>query len=460
MMNKIKFLLLLSAIIGAVQCICNNEEAYLTPYIESNNLVGGKLKATVLAPELLAKGITSYAGYFNVNKTCNSNMFFWFFPAQKKSESAPVILWLQGGPGASSLYGLFMENGPVSVNAQNYLDSRQYTWTKDYNVLYIDNPVGAGFSYTNIDATYSCFAKNKDDVQANLFETVRQFFSLFKELRDNPFYITGESYAGKYVPILGHAIHINRNHPDPSYRINLKGVQFGNGVTDPVNQLGFGEYYYQLGYISQADLNTFTAYQNAAISYINAGNYLVALEYAFSLVNTPTCLFNNLTGFTSPYNFLNYNGYDPTIDRVSAYLTNANGIKKCLNVGTRTFTAFTGSNLVIYNLESDILTSVASYVAELANFYKVVIYTGQLDLLINVVGQETYVRKLNYNGAAQLATSTRAKYIVNNNIAGWWFAGGNLYFVIVHDAGHMVPVDQPAVVYDMLDRLTSDRMYS
>lgn len=194
-MDKIKFLLLLSAIIGAVQCFCNNEEAYLTPYIESGNLAGGKAKATVYAPELIAKKITSYSGYFTVNKTCNSNIFFWFFPAQTKSESAPVILWLQKGPGASSLYGLFMENGPVSVNAQNYLDSRQYSWTKDYNVLYIDNPVGAGFSYANIDATYSCYAKSADDVQANLYEAVRQFFSLFKELRGNSFYITGESYG-------------------------------------------------------------------------------------------------------------------------------------------------------------------------------------------------------------------------------------------------------------------------
>lgn len=211
--------------------------------------------------------------------------------------------------------------------------------------------------------------------------------------------------AGKYVPILGHAIYINRNHSDASYRINLKGVQFGNGVTDPVNQLVWGEYYYQLGYISAAERTTFNNYQNQAINFINAGNYLTALGYAFTLVNTPTCMFNNLIGFTSPYNFLHYNGYDPTIDRVSAYLTNANGIKKCLNVGTRTFQAFAASNPVLGNLQNDILQSVASYVAELANNYKVVIYTGQLDLLINVVGQENYVRKLNYNGAAQLAVS-------------------------------------------------------
>lgn len=139
MMEKIKFLILLCGLIGAVQCGCGNEEAYLTPFIESGNLAGGKAKATVSAPELPG-GMKSYSGYLTVNKTCNSNMFFWFFPAQKNPDNAPVVLWLQGGPGASSLYGLFIENGPVLINSKNKLDSRLYSWTKDHNVLYIDNP--------------------------------------------------------------------------------------------------------------------------------------------------------------------------------------------------------------------------------------------------------------------------------------------------------------------------------
>lgn len=67
-------------------------------------------------------------------------MFFWFFPAKVNSNKAPVVLWLQGGPGAASLYGLFMENGPVFINPKNNMELREYTWHQNHNLLYIDNP--------------------------------------------------------------------------------------------------------------------------------------------------------------------------------------------------------------------------------------------------------------------------------------------------------------------------------
>src|SRR5690606_25173397 len=99
--------------------------------------------------------VKSYSGFFTVNKTHNSNLFFWFFPAlvseAKLSDApstplsavsspksgktdVPVLLWLQGGPGASSLYGLFVENGPLKVNKDGSVEMRNYTWNKDFAV--------------------------------------------------------------------------------------------------------------------------------------------------------------------------------------------------------------------------------------------------------------------------------------------------------------------------------------
>lgn len=191
MMEALKCLLLLSAVFGAVQCT-GSDPLYLTKYIESGQANLGKKLSCVSYPDLLLKGIESYSGYLTVNKTYNSNLFFWYFPARNNAANAPVVLWMQGGPGASSLYGLFMENGPVFVNAQNRLEKRQYSWHLDHHVVYIDNPVGAGFSFTNEAAGY---ATNQVDVGTNLFSAVRQFFQLFPEIRNNRFYITGESYA-------------------------------------------------------------------------------------------------------------------------------------------------------------------------------------------------------------------------------------------------------------------------
>lgn len=83
------------------------------------------------------------SGYFTVDKSWGSNMFFWYFPARSSPETAPVLLWLQGGPGASSLIGLFAENGPFTVKAKKGLKERRFSWTENHHVIYIDNPVGA-----------------------------------------------------------------------------------------------------------------------------------------------------------------------------------------------------------------------------------------------------------------------------------------------------------------------------
>lgn len=477
-METFTVLLLLTAICGGVVCTTSSGPLYLTPYIESGQVALGKAKACVTYGDLLLKGIESYSGYFTVNQTYNSNLFFWYFPAKNNAANAPVVLWLQGGPGASSLYGLFMENGPVFVNAQNRLEKRQHSWHLDHHVVYIDNPgnfaiyaqrwanatnsrftgnfsffppiqlksVGAGFSFTDNPAGY---AKSQADVGPNLFSAVRQFFKLFPEIRNNRFYIAGESYAGKYVPTLGHEIYARRE----SDFINLKGIAIGNGVTDPVHQILYGDYFYQLGFIDKNALATFNQYQNAALSYIAQGNYYQALLYTFSLINTPTCLFNNLTGYTSPYNSLQPDGYNPLIERVGSYLVNS-GIANHLHVGSRTFVEFTDTNPVLSNLVNDILDSVAPYVAELADNYKVFIYNGQLDLLVSATLTENYLNYLTYSGAAEFQSAKRNIWRVNNEIAGYYKKGGNLTHITVRAAGHMVPVDQPEWAYNLLKRLT------
>jgi len=446
-------LLLLSAAFGAVQSA--SDPLYLTSYINSGQSQLGKALASVNSLDLLLLGIKSYSGYFTVNSTYNSNLFFWYFPAKKNAATAPVVLWLQGGPGASSLYGLFMENGPVFVNAQGRLERRKLSWHEDHHLVYIDNPVGAGFSFTD---NANGYARSQADVAPNLFSAVRQFFQLFPEIKNNRFYITGESYAGKYVPTLGYAIYEKRESADQWDRINLQGVAIGNGVTDPVHQIFFGDYLYQLGYIDKKAQATFNAYQSSAIGLIQQGNYTGALLYTFALINTPNSLFNQLSGFTSPYNSLSPDGYTPLVDRVSNYLVNSS-ISSYLHVGTKKFVAFSDTNPVLQNLAADILASVAYKVEVLANNYKVFIYNGILDLLVSTTLTENYLSYLQYDGTAEFSGAARNIWRVNNEVAGYWKKGGNLYHITVRNAGHMVPVDQPDWAYNLLTRLTYQTYY-
>ena len=98
-----------------------------------------------------------YAGTLatgDLSKEVDSNMFYWFF---RQSTSGPLILWINGGPGSSSMFGLFLENGPLRVTRNGTGDDdfeikmTEESWARinDYNVIYLDNPVNTGFSYGN-----------------------------------------------------------------------------------------------------------------------------------------------------------------------------------------------------------------------------------------------------------------------------------------------------------------------
>lgn len=112
---------------------------------------------------------------------------------QNKDLHAPVILWLQGGPGTSGLVGLFVEHGPYILHSNKSADLREHTWAREFSVIYVDNPVGTGFSFTDDDKGY---ATNQEEIANNLYSFLNQFFQVYYEYGQNDFYIFGESFGG------------------------------------------------------------------------------------------------------------------------------------------------------------------------------------------------------------------------------------------------------------------------
>ena len=108
------------------------------------------------------------------------------------SPDAPLILWLQGGPGGSSLFGLFVEHGPFYVTEQLEVRARSTAWSLPYNVLYIDQPAGTGFSFTKSELGY---VTDQERVADDLYEALKQFYNLFPDPLSHDLYITGEPYA-------------------------------------------------------------------------------------------------------------------------------------------------------------------------------------------------------------------------------------------------------------------------
>lgn len=184
----------------------------------------------------LPQGIDAgYSGFFSIDELSGpGKMFWWYFPAQNGNATAPTVIWLQGGPGGSSLYGLFTEMGPFKVNENaDGLEANQYSWNNEYAMLFIDNPFGAGFSYADNTKSY---VKNEEEVAENLFSLLEQFYTVFPDLQNNELYVTGESYAGHYVPAIAHRIKFG---PKGEKNNSRKGMK--NNVTVPLTGIAIGD---------------------------------------------------------------------------------------------------------------------------------------------------------------------------------------------------------------------------
>ncbi|XP_072387510.1 venom serine carboxypeptidase-like [Diabrotica undecimpunctata] len=424
----------------------------LTPFIEQN-----KIAEAVAAAKVYFNGfkkIESYSGYFTVDKIFGSNLFFWFFPAANNYENAPVVLWLQGGPGASSLIGLFTENGPFIAKSKKGLKLRPYPWSSTHSMIYIDSPAGTGYSFTN-----GGFAQNETKVGQDLYSALTQFFTMFPNLQKNEFYVTGESYGGKYVPAISYTIH--KNNPDAKLKINLKGLSIGNGLCNPEFQLNYGDYLYQLGLIDLSGQQIFKEKEKEAVTYIQNKQFDKAADVFDDLLDgdfhNKSSIFKNITGFTNYFNFLYPT--DPNnleIQEAAKYLQR-DDVRAVIHVGNTSFGVT--SSEVEKNLKNDIMQSIAPWLTELLNNYRVLIYNGQLDIIVAYPLTENFLRNLDFNGADQYKTAQRYLWYVGSDVAGYVKQAGNLTEVLVRDAGHMVPADQPQWSFDLINRFTRNKPF-
>jgi vitellogenic carboxypeptidase-like protein len=411
------------------------EPLFLTPFIKAGNIKLARTLANVSHPEMDALGIKSYSGYLTVDEKHNSNLFFWFFEAKMDAAKAPVVLWLQGGPGASSMFGLFTENGPFWLKTATKLSPRKYSWHLNHNLIYIDNPVGTGFSFT--DDGYS---KNEKEVGHNLYEGLKQFFTLFEELQPNDFFVTGESYAGKYVPAVSYTIHEENKRKENNPKINLQGLAIGNGFCDPLHQIKYGDYLFQLGLIDLNSQTVFHEYEQKGKEFIEKREFDKAFDIFDALIDMDEypqgSLFRNLTGFSTYFNYLLPNGDDAAM-YLSKFLQSA-AVRKAIHVGNNTFHDTDVENKVEEHLKLDIWDSIAPWLGVLIDNYRVVIYNGQLDIIVAYPLTIEYLHLLNFDRAAEYRTAPREIWRVDTEIAGFAKTAGNLTEILVRNAGHMV----------------------
>ncbi|MGH0123188.1 UNVERIFIED_CONTAM: hypothetical protein FKN15_013692 [Acipenser sinensis] len=424
---------------------------FLTPFLEAGKI--NEARELSLVGPLPGANVKSYSGYLTVNKNYNSNLFFWFFPSQVRPETAPVLLWLQGGPGGTSMFGLFVEHGPYVVYQNLTLGARKFPWTSKYSVLYIDNPVGTGFSFTDDDKG---FARNQDDVGRDLYSALTQFFQIFSEYQNNEFYATGESYAGKYVPAIGYYIH--KNNPSSKVKINFKGVAIGDGLCDPEVMLGgYAEFMYQSGIVDEKQKQFVQQQADLGVKYIQQKKWVEAFEVFDVLLNGDTIpypsFYQNVTGCTNYFNFLQCQ--EPVDQSYFGKFLSLSEVRKSIHVGNLTF--HDGSEVEKHLLE-DVMKTIKPWLAVLMDNYRVLIYSGQLDVIVAAPLTERFLPTVPWSKVEEYKKADRFFWKVNpddTEVAGYVRQVGEFYQVIVRGGGHILPYDQPERSFDMIDRFLS-----
>ncbi|KAI5679886.1 hypothetical protein M9H77_01113 [Catharanthus roseus] len=177
-----------------------------------------------------------YAGYVTVDENHGRRLYYYFVVSERNPSKDPLVLWLNGGPGCSSFDGFVYEHGPFNFQKGKTsatlptLHLNPYSWSKVSNVLYLDSPAGVGMSYSTNKSDYVT-GDIKTALDSHTF--LLKWFELYPEFLSNPFYISGESYAGVYVPTLAYEV---AKGIDAGVKpvLNFKGYMVGNGVTDDV----------------------------------------------------------------------------------------------------------------------------------------------------------------------------------------------------------------------------------
>ncbi|XBH83108.1 hypothetical protein VPH35_071611 [Triticum aestivum] len=174
-------------------------------------------------------------GYVGVEEETGAELFYYFVESERSPGTDPLLLWLTGGPRCSIIMGLAFEIGPLKFVLAPYsgglpeLVYNPYSWTKMANILLLDSPVGSGFSFARDPKGYYV-GDYSSSSQVQTF--LNKWFTDHPQYLSNPFYIGGDSYAGKVIPLIAQGISEGidmRQQPV----INLKGYMVGNPIADP-----------------------------------------------------------------------------------------------------------------------------------------------------------------------------------------------------------------------------------
>eukprot|EP00616_Rhizochromulina_sp_CCMP1243_P003058 CAMPEP_0118975514 /NCGR_PEP_ID=MMETSP1173-20130426/16023_1 /TAXON_ID=1034831 /ORGANISM="Rhizochromulina marina cf, Strain CCMP1243" /LENGTH=487 /DNA_ID=CAMNT_0006925409 /DNA_START=35 /DNA_END=1498 /DNA_ORIENTATION=- len=390
-----------------------------------------------------------WAGHIEVDSKHGGSLFYWLFEAAEDADTAPLVVWMNGGPACSSMDGLFLENGPFRLNADSSIAVNPYSWHQKAHLLYIDQPVGTGLSYTQGHV----YPKNDAQVNLHLLAFFDAFYAVHDHLVGLPLFLSGESHAGHYLPSLGQAIMKRRSQRDTT-PIQLGGLLIGNGWFDPRTQYDVSDFAHALGVISESQVRTQKVKQAKCHSKLDKGTYLSS--ECWDLLDDVI----KASGVTGKQKMLMYDArvytkstssFPPNHQRVEKYL-NRKDVREALHATACNiqFKECTDPPYLALKHQDGLgVTQELEYL--LGEDLPVLFYTGQYDIICNHLGVDKALQNLNWPHAKEFRDAQPSVWW-SENVAGYVRTGGSLTAVLVLGAGHMVPMDQPAHALNLLNR--------
>lgn len=415
-----------------------------------------------VGPNNYGNSYTGYLRYPIQGNTLRGNSFFWFFPAKENPKKAPTILWLTGGPGCSSMLAVFYEGGPLTYSNESghVVKPNPYGWNEKINLLFIDNPLGAGFSYpTGLEGEFAYNQENipKKAVESaqHLYEALRIFFTklsfdetgpTISSLAKNDFYIFTESYAGKY------ALSLAKDHLKSGDNIPLKGIALGNSWIAPDKQQ---KVYGKMGYVT----GLANYYEFVKINQLDDKCATLIERHDYKKAATGACQEMWLEmlekgGEFNPYDYRFKGSYDFIKNEQLSYYLNDPDTKTLLDIEpTSRLEIVDGriydedymqcSNFVWKNFEVEFQKSYLDYLPEVLLKYRVLVISGQFDIRCAIAGTQEWLRTLPWVHQKTFNYMPLQDLRVNRTMKGLFKSFSTLTHAIIYSSGHMVPLTLP-----------------
>ncbi|PKS05801.1 hypothetical protein jhhlp_007630 [Lomentospora prolificans] len=412
--------------------------------------------------------IKMHAGHIEITPESNGNLFFWHFQNQHIANKQRTVVWLNGGPGCSSEDGALMEIGPYRVNSDMSLSYNDGSWSEFANLLFVDNPVGTGFSYVSTNS----YVTELTQMAEQFVTFLEKYFAIFPEYEHDDLYFAGESYAGQHIPYIAKAILDRNKKATTKTKWALKGLLIGNGWISPKEQYeAYLDFSYARGIIDKNSENAQKLQQQWRICETTMATDPGRVDYSQC-----EAILRHILEYTADINSKGqrqcYNMYDirlkdlysacgmnwpPDLRAVEPYLRNKD-VVSALHVNSQKVSGWAEcSNNVGQAFRNHDSPAAVKLLPEILTEVPILLFSGADDLICNHMGTEAFIGNLEWNGGKGFEVTPgnwapRRDWTFEGEIAGFWQEARNLTYVLFYNASHMVPFDQSRRSRDMLDR--------